>query len=233
MLSSLKSWLARIGPWPRRALALVCLLLAAGSFLAGSPPRDPAAATRQVVVATRAFPIGHRLTAPDLVRRAWPDDLVPEDALTRPDALLGRVLASPVARGEPVTNRRVVGRDLTSGLGPDEVAAVVGVSDAASASLIGAGDRVDVLASPATAEPTAVQASAPPVSGGTPLAGTPPAVGPIPTVLVEGARVLAVLPGSGDFQTAPEVVIATSREAAARVVRARGLEMLTILSRSP
>lgn len=201
----------------------MCLILAASSFLTDRPPRDPAVATGLVVVAARPLPIGHRLTARDLARRAWPDDLAPDDALTRPDTLLGRVLATPVARGEPVTSRRVVGRDLTVGLGPDQVAAVVGVADAAAASLIRAGDRVDVLASPAEPE----QSSASPASGAPPVAGTNP------TVLVAGARVLAVLPGSGDPQPVSDVVIATTRAAAARVVRARAGQMLTILPRSP
>ncbi len=115
---------------------------------------------------------------------------------------------------------RVVGRDLTAGLGTDQVAAVVGVDDANAAALVRAGDRVDVLASPARTVP----ADSAPASSSSSHE---------PVLLIKNARVLAVLPGGGRLPERSDVVVATTRAAATRLIRASSSQMFTILPCSP
>jgi Flp pilus assembly protein CpaB len=127
----------------RRPLAAV---LAAGAVLAAvqaaTAPPEP---LRTVVVAAHDLPGGHPLTPADLTRSGLPADAVPGGAMSDPDALLGRTLASPVRRGEPVTDVRVVGKGLLDGY-PARVAAPVRIADAGVARLLRVGDRVDVVA---------------------------------------------------------------------------------------
>ena len=76
---------------------------------------------------------------------------------TEPDGLVedpaGRVLASSLRRGEPVTDARLVGPTLVDGL-PGLVATPVRIPDAAMAALLHVGDRVDVLAADPQGGPT-------------------------------------------------------------------------------
>jgi Flp pilus assembly protein CpaB len=127
----------------RRPLAAV---LAAGAVLAAvqaaTAPPEP---LRTVVVAARDLPGGRPLTPSDLTRSGLPPEAVPGGAVSDPDALLGRTLAAPVRRGEPVTDVRVVGRGLLDGY-PTRVAAPVRIADAGAARLLRVGDRVDVVA---------------------------------------------------------------------------------------
>ncbi len=57
------------------------------------------------------------------------------------------MLASPLRRGEPVTDARVVGPGLWSLVPAGQVAVPVRLADLAVADLLRPGDRVDVLAS--------------------------------------------------------------------------------------
>ena len=125
------------------------LLALAALVLALRPPPPPAAtatATTPVVVAAGDLPAGAVLTATDLGTAAWPPDVVPTGAAVDPTALTGRVLASPLRRGEPLTDARLVGPGLWSQVPPGEVAAPVRLADLAVAALLRPGDRVDVLA---------------------------------------------------------------------------------------
>lgn len=127
----------------RRPLAAVCAALAVGTGVhaaAGPPPPGV-----EVTVAARALPAGTVLAADDLTTVLLPPDAAPEDLLDDP---VGAALAGPVARGEPITAVRVVGRDLAGdGLaGTGRVAVPVRLPDAGAVGLLGVGDRVDVVA---------------------------------------------------------------------------------------
>lgn len=127
----------------RRPLAAVCAALAVGTGVhaaAGPPPPGV-----EVTVAARALPAGTVLAAGDLTTVLLPPDVAPEDLLDDP---VGAALAGPVARGEPITAVRVVGRDLAGdGLaGTGRVAVPVRLPDAGAVGLLGVGDRVDVVA---------------------------------------------------------------------------------------
>jgi pilus assembly protein CpaB len=129
------------------AATLACLAL----VLALRPPppataRASAQPTGPVVVATADLAAGTVLSSETLAAVDLPVALLPAGAAAEPDALTGRVLAAPVRAGEPVTDVRVVGPGLWSGVPVGLVAAPVRLADLAVATLLRAGDRVDVLA---------------------------------------------------------------------------------------
>jgi pilus assembly protein CpaB len=130
----------------RRALAA---LLAAGALvLALRPPpaADAGPSTVSVVVAAGDLPAGTLLGAGDLAVARLPLDAAPAGSAEEPAALTGRRLAAAVRVGEPVTDVRLVGPGLTTGLPDDQVAAPIRLADLAVTGLVRTGDRVDVLA---------------------------------------------------------------------------------------
>ncbi|GGO88546.1 flagellar basal body P-ring biosynthesis protein [Wenjunlia tyrosinilytica] len=133
------------------ALAMTAAaLLAAASPHAGGG-RSGGGAGREVLVAARDLPGGTRLGPRDVVRARLPGRRVPAGASRRVEAVRGRTLAGPVRRGEPLTDRGLLGPALLAGYGHERhrermVAAPVRITDAAAAGLLRAGDRIDVLA---------------------------------------------------------------------------------------
>jgi pilus assembly protein CpaB len=129
------------------AAALVCLAL----VLALRPPPAATAApsptsTVPVVLAGTDLAAGTMLSADLLSRALLPRDVAPTGAFQDAAALAGQVLAAPVRAGEPVTDVRLVGPGLWSSVPEGQVAAPVRLADLAVATLLRAGDRVDVLA---------------------------------------------------------------------------------------
>ncbi|MBJ7357788.1 MAG: pilus assembly protein CpaB [Nocardioides sp.] len=136
----------------RRLLAAVLTAVAAVAGLRATAP--PPQATVSVLVAAHDLPAGTRLADADLTTLELrpgtePDGLVPDPT--------GSTLASALRRGEPVTDARVLGPALTDGHA-DMVATPVRLPDPAMASLLRAGDRVDVLAADPQGGPTQVLA---------------------------------------------------------------------------
>jgi pilus assembly protein CpaB len=129
------------------AAVLACLAL----FLALRPPPTAAGPatgppTVPVAVAAADLPAGTVLTAGDLATVSLPADAAPAGAADDPAQLTGQVLAAPVRAGEAVTDVRLVGPGLWSQVPDGLVAAPVRLADLAVATLLRAGDRVDVLA---------------------------------------------------------------------------------------
>lgn len=111
------------------------------------PPAGPAdPVTVPVVVAAADLTAGVVLSESDLGLADLPVSLAPDGAGRQRAELVGRVLAAPLRRGEPVTDVRVVGPGLWSQVPAGEVAAPVRLADLAVAALLRPGDRVDVLA---------------------------------------------------------------------------------------
>lgn len=153
----------------RRLLAALCAAVATAAGLqAVAAPPPP---SRALTVAARDLPAGARLAAADLRVVEVAPGTAPEAALADP---AGRVLAGPVAAGEPITERRLVGPALAE---PDagSVAVPLRLPDAGLAALLRVGDVVTLLATD-------------------PQAGTT-------TTLTTGARVLA-LPAEDDASAA-------------------------------
>jgi Flp pilus assembly protein CpaB len=209
-LSPLGRRALRAGLRHRRALVAV---LTAGAVATGVQAlAAPGPATAAVVAAARDVPWGARLTAADLVRVALPVSAVPDGTVADEAVALGRLVAGPVRRGEPITDVRLVGPALLAGApaGADLVATPVRIADPESADLLRAGDTVDVLAA---------------------------AEGVAATVVAPGVRVLAV-PRPGGETAGPSVladgalvVLATSPAVAARLARAATTSRLSITVR--
>lgn len=115
------------------------------AVLAALPVLAPGApATVPVLTAARDLRWGLPLEAGDLVVAQVPAGSVPDGVLTATADARGRLLASPVRRGEPITDVRLVGPGLLSD--PGLVAVGVRIADAGTAALLRAGSVVDVLA---------------------------------------------------------------------------------------
>ncbi len=204
MFDALRRRLPRLGRWTRVALAAACGLLALDSAVtAHGAQRGRAPAGVAVVVAARDLPAGRSLAVGDLSVSRWPPSLVPASAVRRMQPLIGRRLAAGLARHEALTTTRLLGRDLTTGLGPGLVAVPVPIADPHAADLLHPGDHIDLLATPraeAALPDDATQATA-------------------STVTIAGTRllVLAVFPAADD--TGTEVVVAADRASAVRIAR--------------
>lgn len=120
------------------AAALTALAAAAGLQAVTAPP--PATVT--VAVAARDLPAGAVLGPGDLVPREFVPGSVPDDLA---EDAVGRMLAGPLSRGEPLTAVRLVGPGLVTGR-PDLVATPVRLPDADMVALLEVGDRVDLVA---------------------------------------------------------------------------------------
>jgi Flp pilus assembly protein CpaB len=141
----------------RRLLAalLTAVAVAAGLHSVAAPPP----ATVRVSVAARDLPAGEILSADDLVRADFAPGSVPDDLAG--DAV-GRTLAAPLRRGEPVTAVRLVGPLLTDGT-PGLVATPVRLPDSGMVALLEVGDRIDLVAADPQAGDAEVVASDLPV----------------------------------------------------------------------
>lgn len=125
-------------------LAVAALVLA----LRPAPPvaADDAGLVTAVVVSAADLPTGTVLADGDLVATGLPAGAVPAGAAGEVVDLVGRTLAGPVRRGEPVTDVRLVGPASWSAVPAGQVAAPVRLADLGVAALLRPGDRVDVLA---------------------------------------------------------------------------------------
>jgi Flp pilus assembly protein CpaB len=126
----------------RRRRLLAALLAGVAVLLGVSAVAAPPPATVPVPVAARDLPAGAELGPDDVVTARFAPGTAPDGLARRP---AGRVLAAPVARGEPVTEVRLVGAAMTAGR-PELVALPVRLPDAASVDLLEVGDAVDLWA---------------------------------------------------------------------------------------
>lgn len=127
----------------RRPLAALATALAVLSGVAAVRPAPPP--TEPVLVAARDLPTGTRLEPADLTTVRLGPATVPDGAYDPADPPVGRLVAAPVRRGEPLTDRRLVGPGLVDGLPDGQVLAAVHVPEA-TAWLVRPGDSVDVVA---------------------------------------------------------------------------------------
>lgn len=126
----------------RRLLAVAAIM--AALVLTVQVVRPDAPAEREVHVAVRDLPAGHRLTTGDLRTLALPADLPTLTHAAAGQDLPGRMLATAIAGGELLTTTRLVPRAASEGL-PDGTAPLhVVVSDPRMLDLVGPGQRVCV-----------------------------------------------------------------------------------------
>src|SRR3954451_16152187 len=131
--------------WDRRSIAAVLAGLAVLASLAALAPKRPPA--RMVWTAAHDLAGGAAIRAADVVASRLPLTAVPAGALQAGSTVIGRLLAAPVRRGEPLTDVRLLGPSLLAALPtPGLVAVPVRVADGpAAAALVKPGDLVDVL----------------------------------------------------------------------------------------
>ena len=191
----------------RRLLAALCV---GGAVLAGlQAVAPPPPATVTVLVAARDLPAGTVLDGDDLVATAFRPGSAPDGVAGRGSAV-GRTLAAPLRRGEPVTDVRLVAPSLLQGY-PGLVAVPVRIPDPGTVDLLRVGDRVDLLvtetdgsaaqhladAVPVLALPRERSGDGP-VSGGVAtgrlvVLGTSPALaGPVSAAAVRGCLVITL-----------------------------------------
>ncbi|MEJ7630576.1 MAG: Flp pilus assembly protein CpaB [Nocardioidaceae bacterium] len=122
-------------------------LLAAAAVLAVIESVAPAdAPRREVVVAARDLAGGIVLSSSDVVVVEMPPAVVPAGSSAAVAAVVGRVVAGPLRRGEPLTDRRTLGASLLASYPHGTVAAPVRIRDAAVVGLLEVGNRIDVYA---------------------------------------------------------------------------------------
>lgn len=172
---------ARTIAWHRRLLAAGLAAGAVALALHAAEPRP--VPTVPVIVAAHDLAGGATLGLDDIRLVEVPAGAVATEALGSPDAAVGRVLAGPVRAGEPLTDVRLVGPGLLAGWGDDLVAMPVRVADPGVVGLIRPGDRVDLLAAPASGDGEATV-----VAGRVPVLAVP--AQPDQGVLAEGALVV-------------------------------------------
>lgn len=205
------------GPGDRRRRRLVrrwlgAGLVAAAGGVAVATLAPPAPVLRTVPVAARDLPTGAVLTGGDVTTARVQDGTVPDGVLT---GVEGVVLASPVRRGEVLTDARTTTRPLLAGQPPGTVAAAVDAGDPALLQTLAPGVRVDVLArtqDPVTGAATGAERVAADV-----------------VVLRLPAVTDAVLPGA-EARAATSVLVAVDAATAARLAAAAGRTVLTVRS---
>src|SRR4051794_34898287 len=130
----------------RRVLAACFAAIAIAASLRMLAPAAPP--TVSVWAAARDLSGGRPLAAADIRRLPLPLGDVPAGALRAGAQVVGRLLAGPVRRGEPLTHVRLLEPSLLAALpDPGLVAVPVRIGDgSAAAALAHPGDLVDVLA---------------------------------------------------------------------------------------
>ncbi|MDQ2790474.1 MAG: hypothetical protein DLM60_06405 [Pseudonocardiales bacterium] len=190
----------------RRTIAAALVGLAAVLALA---PGRASPADDAVVVAARDLAAGTVLDPGLVTLRRIPQQVVPDGAARVPSAVLGRTLAAPVRRGEPLTDVRLTGSDLTRAIStnPDTVSVSLRLADPGVATLLRPGATVDVVTVGERQDE--------------------------PVVLARGARVLAVLEaGTHSGERAGRLVlVALDPVAATRVAAASISQTLTVTFR--
>jgi Flp pilus assembly protein CpaB len=224
----------------RRTLTALLVGLAVLSGL--SAVRPPAPPTTAVLVAARDLPPGTALAAADLGRAALPARLVPTGALRPGAAVVGRLVAGAVRRGEPLTDVRLLGPALLAGYAAGAVAVPLRFADPGAVALLRPGDRIDVLAAPADSLTPGIPAPpGDPASSGDPTTPSAPASpgGPAPpnrtarVVAADVAVVLVTTTGSAALDAGPMVVVACSPAVARALAAAGAAERLSPALRSP
>jgi Flp pilus assembly protein CpaB len=184
--------------------------------------QPPAPATRGVVVAAADLSAGRSLAPGDLTVAQVPAGVLPAGTTGDPTDVVGRSLAAPMARGEPIAGHRLTELPPWS-VPPGTMPMPVRFADAGAAALLAAGHRVDVLA-----------ASGPGLDGAAPFASA--------ELVAQDVLVLAVITaeqGSGGIlggsatteQQTPLVLLAADRAAALAIAGAQGRASLGYLMR--
>lgn len=196
-----------VGFGPARSLRRVAAAVLAGlAGILALSPYGGSAAEEMVVVAARDLSPGTVIDPSQVMLRGLPAHLVPEGTARSPDAVLGRTLAAPLRRGEPLTDVRLTGSELIRAVSanPNLVSVPLRLADPGVAALLHPGAVLDVVTIGAQHDE--------------------------PVVLARGARVLAVLESSTrtSERDGKLVLIALDPVAAIRVAATSISQNLTV-----
>jgi pilus assembly protein CpaB len=136
--------LARTASRHRRFIAAGLTAAAVAIGLQALSPAQPP--TTLVLTASHDLAGGIEVRAKDVTRTPVPSRAVPEGSFSATRSVVGRTLAGPVRTGQTLTDVQFVSPAWLAGYGPGLVASPVRITDAASVTLLRAGDVVDVLA---------------------------------------------------------------------------------------
>lgn len=142
-------------------IAVVTAFMARSMFSGGGAPKavaqKPVPTGPQVMVATRALPVGTIITADAIRFQPWPEELIEEAYFMKKDGepdqsetLVGTVVRTPITAGQPITQGSIVAPGdrgfLAAALGPGMRAVSVPVSSLTGVSgFVFPGDRVDLV----------------------------------------------------------------------------------------
>jgi len=193
--------LAFLSGWPRRVLAIICLVLA-GLAAVHRPPPTRADSTETVLVAARTLGAGSVLSLSDIRAQKWPRTIMPLSALRNTSEALGRAIGAPMARGEPLTAARMLDMAIASALAPTQVATTIRLPDEGQAAILQPGALIDLYGAATDGV----------ISDGRSLSGQMASQAVAP-----GARVLAVVTSDHRNSTGLTVVVAIDRAVASRL----------------
>jgi hypothetical protein len=138
----------------RRLLAALCVLVAVWAGVRATAA--PAPARVPVTVAAHDLGAGELLGPGDLTTVGFAPGTVPAGHVRDP---VGRQLAGPLRRGQPITDTALLGASLVRDR-PDLVALPVRLPDTAMAELLRVGDEVDVISADPQGGPASTVARA-------------------------------------------------------------------------
>ena len=198
-------------------LALV-LGLAAAAYAATWLQKQSASNTLQVIVAQRDLQMGTRLQPDMLQTMAWPKAAAIQDPLTTLDQAVGRVIHTPLLRGEPLLQSKLAAMGekggLSSVLEPGQRAVTVKVNEIMGvAGFALPGNFVDVMVNTPDSQNQ-----------------------PVSKIVIERIRVLAVAQDVSTNENKPRVVNAVtlqvSPQQAEQIDLARSVGTLSLVLRS-
>ena len=128
----------------RRVIAAICGGLAVLLLLSNFHPGGPA--TSPVVVALTDLPAGAEITEDDLKLVEFPNESQWQGLANDPTKYFGKVLARSIAINQPISDSDLLGPQLLTGMDPSLVAVSIPMSNGNVASLLHAGDLIDIYA---------------------------------------------------------------------------------------
>lgn len=222
----LRQWRLRLARHHRLiAAASVAASLALGlQSLAPSP-----APTAAVMTARHDLAAGLTVTQSDVILVRWPSDRVPTGTVADP---VGRVLASPARRGEPITDARLRGPGLLLNQ-PGTLRAAIIRLGSPTGGLVRTGDRVDVLAASGTGSVATTSTSASVIADDVLVLAGPPSSGVDPAGEASGLDLTGAMSAStGDTGSMTQsLIVAVDGSTALRLAAAASSASLSVVLR--
>lgn len=129
----------------RHRRLIAALLLCAAAGVGVEALLQDSNGTTPVMAAARDVPVGTVLTKDHLVTRQLPPEVIPATAFVAAEPLLGQRVASPLRKGDVLTDTALLGAGLLAGTPPGTVAVPLRPADESTVQLLAPGQLVDVV----------------------------------------------------------------------------------------